>query len=406
MRGGGGQRPGAGGERAETMSRFLIACGGTGGHLSPGIALAEGLNARGHETTLLISRKKVDARLIAKYPQLHFERIPGAPFSLRPVGLARCLWQQAAAFWFSARIIRRWRPDLIVGFRRLHHGGHHRGGGVVPPAGGAARGEPGAGPGHPVARRAGAAPVPAPGRAPCGACGGPACATSGCPSAARSSACRARPRRSGSVSIPRKRCSSSSAAARAPRPLNHWVRGRLERLAAEGIQVCCVTGLDKGGDEVARTAGRRPAGRSGRSSCRSATTWPRCSRRPISSCRAPARARSPSSSAARRRPSSCRFPQAADNHQWANARFFERQGGRHRHRPAVPRRPRARGARRDLQRLAAPQVPRQPAADGPGQLAGPDARRPGEPGRAPRGRQARPGGPVRRRRRPRGSEAA
>jgi UDP-N-acetylglucosamine--N-acetylmuramyl-(pentapeptide) pyrophosphoryl-undecaprenol N-acetylglucosamine transferase len=38
------------------MSRFLISCGGTGGHLSPGIALAEGLRARGHDSRLLISR--------------------------------------------------------------------------------------------------------------------------------------------------------------------------------------------------------------------------------------------------------------------------------------------------------------------------------------------------------------
>jgi len=79
------------------MSRFLIACGGTGGHLSPGIALAEGLNARGHETTLLISHKKVDARLIEKYPQLRFERIPGAPFTLNPVGFCRFVWEQSLA---------------------------------------------------------------------------------------------------------------------------------------------------------------------------------------------------------------------------------------------------------------------------------------------------------------------
>ena len=39
------------------MSRFLIACGGTGGHLAPGIALAEGLATRGHEPHLLISHK-------------------------------------------------------------------------------------------------------------------------------------------------------------------------------------------------------------------------------------------------------------------------------------------------------------------------------------------------------------
>ena len=71
------------------MSRFLITCGGTGGHLSPGISLAEGLQARGHETVLLISRKQVDSRLSAKYPHLRFERMPGSGLTWRPAGLAR-----------------------------------------------------------------------------------------------------------------------------------------------------------------------------------------------------------------------------------------------------------------------------------------------------------------------------
>ena len=70
------------------MSRFIISCGGTGGHLSPGISLAEGLTGRGHEALLLISQKKVDARLSEKYPQLHFERMPGTGFSWQPVKLA------------------------------------------------------------------------------------------------------------------------------------------------------------------------------------------------------------------------------------------------------------------------------------------------------------------------------
>ena len=59
------------------MSRILIACGGTGGHLAPGIAIAEVLQSRVHEFILLISQKQVDSALIEKYPHLNFHKTPG-----------------------------------------------------------------------------------------------------------------------------------------------------------------------------------------------------------------------------------------------------------------------------------------------------------------------------------------
>src|SRR5262245_45417533 len=98
------------------MSQFIISCGGTGGHLSPGISLAEGLRARGHESVLLISQKKVDTRLSEKYPQLRFERMPGTGFSWHPLKLLRCVVSQTQALWFCSRLIRRVRPDLVIGF--------------------------------------------------------------------------------------------------------------------------------------------------------------------------------------------------------------------------------------------------------------------------------------------------
>ena len=54
----------------------LIACGGTGGHLFPGIAVAEELVARGHQVLLLISEKKVDAEASEKYGDLDFLTVP------------------------------------------------------------------------------------------------------------------------------------------------------------------------------------------------------------------------------------------------------------------------------------------------------------------------------------------
>ena len=56
------------------MKNIVIACGGTGGHLTPGIALAQSLEELGCPTWLFISQKQVDSRLASKYPELdlHF----------------------------------------------------------------------------------------------------------------------------------------------------------------------------------------------------------------------------------------------------------------------------------------------------------------------------------------------
>lgn len=98
------------------MSKFIIACGGTGGHLSPGIALAEALIARGHRVTLFISHKEVDTRLVEKYPHLPAVRVASAPFGLRPDVLARFINKQAQGLLFSWRFIKARRPDAIIGF--------------------------------------------------------------------------------------------------------------------------------------------------------------------------------------------------------------------------------------------------------------------------------------------------
>jgi UDP-N-acetylglucosamine--N-acetylmuramyl-(pentapeptide) pyrophosphoryl-undecaprenol N-acetylglucosamine transferase len=98
------------------MSTFVITCGGTGGHLTPGIALARKLSARGHKCHLIISQKKVDARIVEKYPDLDFVTVPGVGFSFRPWKLCLCLFNQLKLFLFAWRYLRRIKPDLIIGF--------------------------------------------------------------------------------------------------------------------------------------------------------------------------------------------------------------------------------------------------------------------------------------------------
>lgn len=96
--------------------RVLIACGGTGGHLFPGIAVAEAMRARGHEVLLLISEKQVDAEASAKYAHLTFATLPAVakPPTLSPRMLP-FLWKT----WHSIRrcksLLRSFRADVVLG---------------------------------------------------------------------------------------------------------------------------------------------------------------------------------------------------------------------------------------------------------------------------------------------------
>jgi UDP-N-acetylglucosamine--N-acetylmuramyl-(pentapeptide) pyrophosphoryl-undecaprenol N-acetylglucosamine transferase len=89
-----------------------IACGGTGGHLFPGIAVAEELKKRGCEVALLISPKDVDQQAVKSAQGFEI-------FTLPAVGLQnRNYFSFAKSFWNSYRasrkIFNQCKPDAVL----------------------------------------------------------------------------------------------------------------------------------------------------------------------------------------------------------------------------------------------------------------------------------------------------
>lgn len=98
------------------MSKIIIACGGTGGHLAPGIAVAEVLQERGHTCLLLISHKQVDSALVEKYEHLDFVKTPGRAFSGGLMQRLAFVGSMVSGFFASRRMLREEKPDLVLLF--------------------------------------------------------------------------------------------------------------------------------------------------------------------------------------------------------------------------------------------------------------------------------------------------
>jgi UDP-N-acetylglucosamine--N-acetylmuramyl-(pentapeptide) pyrophosphoryl-undecaprenol N-acetylglucosamine transferase len=91
------------------MGRLAIACGGTGGHLFPGLAIAEAVRRRGHDVRFFISAKPVDRRALA-----------GAGESAHGVEIPAVGWTGLfGALAFAVRLVRAVRKagEELVNFK-------------------------------------------------------------------------------------------------------------------------------------------------------------------------------------------------------------------------------------------------------------------------------------------------
>ena len=93
-----------------------IACGGTGGHLFPGLAVAEVLRDRGHDVLLIISEKQIDALAIRDRTEFRIEKVPavGLPRLLSPEILGFCT-KFSSGLLACRRVFKSFRPNAVLG---------------------------------------------------------------------------------------------------------------------------------------------------------------------------------------------------------------------------------------------------------------------------------------------------
>jgi UDP-N-acetylglucosamine--N-acetylmuramyl-(pentapeptide) pyrophosphoryl-undecaprenol N-acetylglucosamine transferase len=96
--------------------RAVIACGGTGGHLFPGLAVAEVLKARGHEVLLVVSEKAIDDLALRQNNEFRTHKLPsvGMPSALSPafVRFVRRSWESLGD---CGVLYRKFRPAVVLG---------------------------------------------------------------------------------------------------------------------------------------------------------------------------------------------------------------------------------------------------------------------------------------------------
>ena len=98
-------------------ARVLLAGGGTGGHLFPGIAVARELRRRDPESQVMFvgAGRELEVRVLSG-EELSLDRVRAVGLVGRsPLSVLKGLAQLPAAFLDASRLLRRCRPDIVVG---------------------------------------------------------------------------------------------------------------------------------------------------------------------------------------------------------------------------------------------------------------------------------------------------
>ncbi len=98
------------------MSKFIILCGGTGGHLAPGLAVGQALIEAGHQASFVISKKQVDSRLSEKYSDLDIIRAPGMAFPKNPIKIFKFILELKRAVSFGKNLLADGKYDVVISF--------------------------------------------------------------------------------------------------------------------------------------------------------------------------------------------------------------------------------------------------------------------------------------------------
>src|SRR3954465_12985540 len=95
----------------EKIPFVAIACGGTGGHLFPGIAIGEALQAMGADVLLIVSEKEIDQHAV-KAPR-GMETF-AAPAVASTAGKGAFLSGLVKSFKMSRALFKKRRPDAAI----------------------------------------------------------------------------------------------------------------------------------------------------------------------------------------------------------------------------------------------------------------------------------------------------
>ena len=99
---------------ADTSRHFVLAAGGTGGHMIPAHALAQELRARGHRVALITDARGAAFPGLFQDVQVHV--LPAGRFTKNPTSWPGAIRAVLQGREMARRLFETFRPEAVVGF--------------------------------------------------------------------------------------------------------------------------------------------------------------------------------------------------------------------------------------------------------------------------------------------------